>query len=631
MDPAAVLEQELLARERALTQKHRREGGGGGGGVSRRQNAHQTFLSSSSKKKNNNNNNSEETFTFFTQGEEEDEDEEDATPGTTSKRKREKRGGGEGRRRRHFSSSSTVLVGRVANAVKIGVGVKDPASDDEVRCAFKIFLGLFVVAFGILARENARDAHRWLELEKSAEKERFASLRVEGAVKEVEKNMNGFIETSWKEAKETTSVVQCPPKRKCPPKPECDEEEEEEQKHRRNRQLLSSGEDGDDGDNDRSSISSKAADDPFLDDLIPKRGKHDFKIFVYDLKPEYNTDLARDQPRCRTDQYGTEIRFHENLMHHAVRTTNPEEAEFFFVPIYGECYLFRETQNSGTNNAMKVTNLWYRDALKTIQTEHPYWNRTDGRDHVWSFPGARGPHIFRDWKKLIKKSIFLTPEGDRSFGEQFNTWKDIVIPGLEPDSEFIEGKLRKQSSLKKDIFAFFRGTILNKAGILAYSRGIRPKMEAAFKKHKDVIFTEEIPSCDRDCYRKELTRSTFCLCPRGWSPWTLRAYQAMMVGCIPVIIADEIELPYENSLDWTKLSVKIAEVNAEKTIDILKRIPKSEIRNKQKAIEKVWKSVAWGNNPKKLDPTDAMECVLHELGRKKRAMKASTQTFWFES
>ena len=360
MDPAAVLEQELLARERANTQKHtRREGGG----VSRRQkNAHQTF--------------SEETFTFFTtrgDEEEDEEDEEDATPGTTSKRKREKRigGRGEGRRRRHFFSSyTTVLVGRVANAVKIGVGVKDPASDDEVRCAFKIFLGLFVVAFGILARENARDAHRWLELEKSAEKERFASLRVEGAVKEVEKNMNGFIETSWKEANETTSVVQCPPKRKCPPKPECDEEEEEEQKHRRNRQLLSSGEDGDDGDNDRSSISSKAADDPFLDDLIPKRGKHDFKIFVYDLKPEYNTDLARDQPRCRTDQYGTEIRFHENLMHHAVRTTNPEEAEFFFVPIYGECYLFRETQNSGTNNAMKVTNLWYRDALKTIQTEH---------------------------------------------------------------------------------------------------------------------------------------------------------------------------------------------------------------------------------------------------------------------
>ena len=92
----------------------------------------------------------------------------------------------------------------------------------------------------------------------------------------------------------------------------------------------------------------------------------------------------------------------------------------------------------------------------------------------------------------------------------------------------------------------------------------------------------------------------------------------MMVGCIPVIIADEIELPYENSLDWTKLSVKIAEVNAEKTIDILKRIPKSEIRNKQKAIEKVWKSVAWGNNPKKLDPTDAMDAFTRTRSKNAR-------------
>ena len=26
--------------------------------------------------------------------------------------------------------------------------------------------------------------------------------------------------------------------------------------------------------------------------------------------------------------------------------------------------------------------------------------------------------------------------------------------------------------------------------------------------------------------------------------------QGMMVGCIPVVIADEIEFPFENTLDW---------------------------------------------------------------------------------
>lgn len=28
-------------------------------------------------------------------------------------------------------------------------------------------------------------------------------------------------------------------------------------------------------------------------------------------------------------------------------TLDPAEADFFFVPIYGECFLFRETQRSG--------------------------------------------------------------------------------------------------------------------------------------------------------------------------------------------------------------------------------------------------------------------------------------------
>lgn len=549
--------------------------------------------------------------------------------------------------------SKKAIVNRAKRNISIMFGTRDPMTKSEQRDV-KFSLVLSVLIFVALAmncvKENGYDYEKWVSYEREAARERVGAIMAEGAVREIEGHVEDFYRVSVEAARveaEREAGVACPPKRKCPPKPVCEDDDDDDgdgneddvdrNDSSRRRKLLapasSIGENGNENNDDSSSSKAKtkerkAADDPFLDDLVPKNGKHDFKIFVYDLKPEYNANLARDQPRCRTDQYGTEIRFHENLLEHAVLTKNAEEAEFFFVPIYGECYLFRETQNSGTNNAMKVTNLWYREALATIQNEYPYWNRTDGRDHVWSFPGARGPHIFRDWKKLIKKSIFLTPEGDRSFGEQFNTWKDIVIPGLEPDSEFIEGKLRKQSSLKKDIFAFFRGTILNKAGILAYSRGIRPKMEEAFKKHKDVIFTEELSSCDRDCYRKELRRSTFCLCPRGWSPWTLRAYQAMMVGCIPVIIADEIELPYENALDWTKLSVKIAEADAEKTIDILKLISKNDIKNKQKAIEKVWRSIAWGANPKKLDAMDAMEAVLHELGRKKRLMKASTRTFW---
>lgn len=118
----------------------------------------------------------------------------------------------------------------------------------------------------------------------------------------------------------------------------------------------------------------------------------------------------------------------------------------------------------------------------------------------------------------------MTPEGDRSLSEQFNTWKDIVIPGLENDKEFWSGKMRGLPLEQRDIFAFFRGTIVNKGGS-SYSKGIRIKMEAALRPHKDVVFAEQGSECNRQCYRDSMRRSVFCLCPRGWSPWTLRAYQ----------------------------------------------------------------------------------------------------------
>lgn len=145
------------------------------------------------------------------------------------------------------------------------------------------------------------------------------------------------------------------------------------------------------------------------------------------------------------------------------------------------------------------------------------------------------------------------------------------------------------------------------------------------KSEKDIVFAEQTPDCNRKCYKRMMRRSTFCLCPRGWSPWTLRAYQAMMVGCIPVVMADEIEFPYENSLDWKKLTVKIAEKDVNNTLSILRGIPQATIEEKRREIEKVWRMVAW-QKPSK--PGDAFHSVMRELEGKKRFMKVSSFTFW---
>jgi hypothetical protein len=79
--------------------------------------------------------------------------------------------------------------------------------------------------------------------------------------------------------------------------------------------------------------------------------------------------------------------------------------------------------------------------------------------------------------------------GDRTLSEQFNTWKDVVIPGLEPEREFWSGALRTREPKETKYAGYFRGTIHNKGG-KSYSKGIRIKMEDRVRGDPEVVFSE---------------------------------------------------------------------------------------------------------------------------------------------
>lgn len=75
----------------------------------------------------------------------------------------------------------------------------------------------------------------------------------------------------------------------------------------------------------------------------------------------------------------------------------------------------------------------------------------------------------------------------------------------------------------------------------------------------DIIFKQASSDCDRECYHREMSRANFCLCPLGWTPWTLRFYQAVMTRCIPVVVANDIEFPWENEIDYSRFAIKVPE------------------------------------------------------------------------
>jgi hypothetical protein len=82
-------------------------------------------------------------------------------------------------------------------------------------------------------------------------------------------------------------------------------------------------------------------------------------------------------------------------------------------------------------------------------------------------------------------------------------------------------------------------------------------------------------------YRSEVRSSVFCLCPRGFAPWSRRLFDAAMLGCIPVIIADTIELPFEEALDYRSFTVKVGEADLPNLAEILSAVPPRVVAQKR--------------------------------------------------
>nr|CAD1836680.1 unnamed protein product [Ananas comosus var. bracteatus] len=81
---------------------------------------------------------------------------------------------------------------------------------------------------------------------------------------------------------------------------------------------------------------SGSAGDVLEDDPVGR-----LKVFVYELPSKYNKKIVQKDPRCLTHMFAAEIFMHRFLLSSPVRTLNPEEADWFYTPVYTTCDLTR--------------------------------------------------------------------------------------------------------------------------------------------------------------------------------------------------------------------------------------------------------------------------------------------------
>ncbi|KAG6509373.1 hypothetical protein ZIOFF_027360 [Zingiber officinale] len=347
-----------------------------------------------------------------------------------------------------------------------------------------------------------------------------------------------------------------------------------------------------------------------------------------------------------------EVKIHQLLLKSRFRTLNKEEADLFFVPSYVKC-----VRMMGGLSDKEINKTYVK-----ILSQMPHFRYSGGRDHIFVFPSGAGAHLFRSWATFLNRSIILTPEvlflvlficisnrdkkdekcfslicsfvfnGDRTDKRDvtaFNTWKDIIIPGNVDDGMT---KLHGPNVVqpiplsKRNYLANFLGRAQGKVG--------RLQLVELAKQYPDKLESPELHltgpnKLGRTEYFNHLRNAKFCLAPRGESSWTLRFYESFFVECVPVIISDQVELPFQNVIDYTQISIKWPSTRiSTQLFEYLESIPDEVIetmiaRGRQVRCLWVYTSEA--------EPCSAMIGIMWELQRKVRRFHQSAETFWLHN
>ena len=233
-----------------------------------------------------------------------------------------------------------------------------------------------------------------------------------------------------------------------------------------------------------------------------------------------------------------------------------------------------------------------------------HWGRMDKEPHSSSrYVPDNWEHDWRIDERAPNGQRWSFPKngGSRSMiGKHpcYDPLKDIVIPVFASHQKWMSspwlwrgGKDREERRNARSLavnaprpnLAYFSGNLaLNEP--TKYARGIRHRLHKAFSTTKGWKLIGKAGGR----YSLDLSQSDFCLVPPGGDGWSSRTDDAVRHGCIPVIIMDNVHMPFETSLNYSAFSIRIPERDVEQLDTILRSIDASTKRRMREAMRRLW-------------------------------------------
>ncbi|KAL8193681.1 hypothetical protein R6Q57_026373 [Mikania cordata] len=391
----------------------------------------------------------------------------------------------------------------------------------------------------------------------------------------------------------------------------------------------------------------------------------DGKVYVYQLPPMFNSDLvgtcedldpwhwqcgvatnggygttatelAGIVPNSlarawhRTNQFSSEIIFHNRIMQHECRTMDPESATVFYIPFYAGLavgkYLFSDsTADERDFHAAKL--------IQWVQNQ-PYWRRSNGSDHVlvlgritWDFRRLTDPEKrwgskflnMPEMQKVTRLTIERAPADYHDIGIPYPTgFHPSSTADIQTWQSFV--RIYNRSSLftfvgaaREDVGDDIRGLLLQTCRNEPFCRVVDCAVTPCANGSSEIM--------------ESLLGSEFCLQPRGDSFTRRSVFDCMIAGTIPVLfwnrtMYDQYEwyLPeepesYSVFIDHGDVSTGKKSIKA-----ILKDYSRDEVRKmREKVIGIIPKIVYsdWSNSDERME--DAFEIAVNGVFKRFKA------------
>ena len=250
-------------------------------------------------------------------------------------------------------------------------------------------------------------------------------------------------------------------------------------------------------------------------------------------------------------------------------TTDPDEADFFFVPLFMAGWQFA---NHDPADFIALCAHVGR-GRHVLLSSGDVGQRAESR-HELKMPGRA---YEKKYAWLDDRFVLLALESTPLLHAQDVAFLPYAIRDIVP------------LNLPRDLFASFMGAMSYSLLPPEHIRGhVMLQLKTRHAGDAGVLLgtVQEVAAEQGRSlgYDEVMARSVFTLCPAGYGRWSFRFIEALLHGSIPVLLCDDYVMPFADQVRWDDYCIVVPEKDALATVETLRALPVERVTTLQANI-----------------------------------------------